>query len=201
MRRARARRGGGGGGGGGTRGRAAAPRLTLALRHYERALAPQLLAQAAGASPAMARCAAEARLELANFYLAWSDHGERPAAGGASGAVERLKRLEAALAHARAPQQELGSVEAGSGAAGAAGAAADRGRRHDHVDTDAARGSAPGVPPAIVEALAEAEERALRELIRAHTAQGNASRAAALKADYRGLLASKRAAGAPIRMS
>ena len=78
------------------------------------------------------------------------------------------QRLEAALAHARAPHQEEGEAEAARSSAAA------------------------GVPASIVESLAEAEERALRELIRAHTAQGNSARAASLKEDYRALLASKR---------
>ena len=123
------------------------------VSHHD-SVAPQLLEQAAGASPAMARCAAEARLELANFFMTWSEHVEPAAA--ASGAVERIKRLEAALAHARAPHQEEGEVEAARSSAAA------------------------GVPASIVESLAEAEERALRELIRAHTAQGNSARAASL---------------------
>ena len=78
-------------------GRGARERLTLALRHYERALAPQLLAQAA-VLPAMERCAAEARLELANFYLTW----------GTMSGGEQVKHLEAALSHARAPQKTEG---------------------------------------------------------------------------------------------
>ena len=127
-------------------GRGARERLTLALRHYERALAPQLLAQAA-VSPAMERCAAEARLELANFYLTW----------GTMSGGEQVKHLEAALSHARAPQKTE------------------------------------GLPIDVVAPLVDAEERALRELIRAHAANGNASRSAALKEEYRAVLQRKAA--------
>ena len=137
--------------------RAAASRLTLALRHYERALAPQLLAQAS-VSPAMERCAAEAHLELANFFLTWSAGGAGGAAigPGGMGAGERLKHLETSLTHARAPKPP--------------------------------KPDSAGLPSCVLEQLAEAEQRALRELIRAHTAAGNAARAAVCKEAYRVLL-------------
>jgi len=144
--------------------RAATSRLTLALRHYERALAPQLLAQAS-VSPAMERCAAEARVELATFYLTWGAGGAGGAAIGAAtrggsidgtmGSGERVKHLETALSHARVPGRE---------------------------------GSSPGLPTDVLAQLAGVEQSALRELIRAHAAAGNATRAATLKAEYRTLL-------------
>ena len=87
--------------------RAAASRLTLATRHYERALSTGLLANA---SPPMLRCAAEARLELARFYNNWS------------GAGARVRHLETALAHARAG---LALVPGGEAAVGEAEAAAE----------------------------------------------------------------------------
>ena len=122
-------------------------RLTLALRHYDRALAPNMLAQAA-ASPAierckplnhyprrlpspiptpalytyshphphlliLTRCAAEARIELACFYLTWSDAtaplsssssttSSISSSPGMSEGSARARHLETALGHARA---------------------------------------------------------------------------------------------------
>ena len=49
--------------------RAASSRLKLALRWYGRAMAPST---AAGATPYVLRCAAEAHLELARFYAVWT---------------------------------------------------------------------------------------------------------------------------------
>jgi hypothetical protein len=138
--------------------RAASSRFTLAMRHYERALAPQLLAQAA-VSPAMERCAAEARVELANYFLTRASEEVVTTGPGlaGTGAGERLKLLESALSHAKA-----GLVH---------GSALDEGEL---------RGQ-----------LADAQQSALRELIKAHTAHGNAGRAAALKDEYRAVLARK----------
>jgi len=135
----------------GGRERAAATRLTLALRHYERALAPQLLATA---SDAMHACAAEARLELANFFLSWAD-GAVSGGGGS-----KLRHLDAALQHARDARQ-------------AAPTTADGGV---------------SLPEDVLASLADAEKRALRELLRAHAAAGNAARAAQLREEYRALL-------------
>jgi hypothetical protein len=158
---------------GATSERAVSARLTLALRHYERALAPSLLSQAS-ASAAMGRCAAEARLELVNFYLSWSEAqfgGEGVASGGGARASTRIKHLESALAHARAS-----SLQANEAAADAADAAAD-GQR-----------PSPALPAELVAELADAERRVLLELIRVYTAQGNGTRADALKSEYRRLL-------------
>ena len=77
-------------------------RLTLALRHYARALAEPLLR---AASAPMERCAAEARLELAQFYLARAEVlGGGGGGGGGAGAAggERQRSYEMALEQARA---------------------------------------------------------------------------------------------------
>ena len=134
--------------------RAASSRFTLALRHYERALAPHLLAQSA-VSPAMELCAAEARVELATFYLARANSNELARTSNVA-AADRIKHLEAALGHARAVSSE-------------------------GVETSK-------LPTSVLEKLVETEQRALLELIRAHSAHGNVARAASLKDDYRSAL-------------
>ena len=72
--------------------KAAAKRLTLALRHLEKTYSPSMLR---GASPAMHVAAATSRLELSAFYF------ER---GG-------VHNLESAVAHTRAGGQLLAEVE------------------------------------------------------------------------------------------
>ena len=144
--------------------RTANTRLTLALRHYERALAPGLMATA---SAAMQTCAAEARLELSNFYLSWA--GGIVVGGGGS----RTRHLDSALHHARAVLV---------------------GARHDAASWDAddppAQGGdlSAGLPPELVASLAEAEKRALLELLRAHAAAGNQTKAAHFREEYRAVL-------------
>ena len=185
--------------------RAANVRLTLALRHYERALSPDLLAT--GSAP-MLVCAAEARLELANFFLSW--------AGGT-----KLRNYDSALRHARAalravgdgadPQGETchvvcGSRQARSGSTlGARGAVArgrdgsgrvggDRdaggGARRDGAvgGGDAGRGEGEDLPEWLVAALVEAEKRALLQLLRVHSTAGNTAKAALFREEYRAVL-------------
>jgi len=156
--------------------RAAASRLTLATRHYERALSTGLLANA---SPPMLRCAAEARLELARFYNNWS------------GAGARLRHLEAALAHARAG---LALVPGGGAAVGEAGAGVGA-RAGARVGAGAGAGAGATAelrPPLTEEALG-----ALRELTREQMARGATAKAAQLKAEYREMLTYSRPQAAP----
>ena len=84
----------------------------------------------------------------------------------------RIRHLESALSHARAaldaPPAEAPPPPRSQAAAGDAAA-----------DADAA------VPADVVQGLAKAEQTALRELVKAHTAHGNAARAASLKEAYR----------------
>ena len=144
--------------------RSAGVRLTLALRHYGRALSSELLATG---SAQMLVCAAEARLELANFYLSWSGEGAK------------VKHLDTALKHARA------ALPTGSD---------DRRSRTDGEDAGIAQGpraddgGGVGLPAELRVALADAEKRALLELLRAHAAAGNATKAVLLREEYRALL-------------
>ena len=147
--------------------RATAARLTLATRHYDRALSAQLLANA---SPPMLRCAAEARLELARFYNAWS---------GALGA--RPRQLEAALAHARA---------------GLALAEATPAAEADLEQAEAEAAEAEAAAAELHAALTEEALGALRELTREQLARGATARAAQLKEEYREMLTRSRAAAA-----
>ena len=156
--------------------RAASSRFTLALRHYERALAPQLLAQAA-VSPAMERCAAEARVELANFYLTRASDEVSAAGPGlaSTGLGERIRLLEAALGHGKAGLAQQGAKE---------------------PPPPTTTSTTPSPPPPrptegsedVRAQLAAAVQRALRELIKLHGAQGNHRRVAALKEEYRTML-------------
>ena len=143
--------------------RTANARLTLALRHYERALAPGLMATA---SAAMQTCAVEARLELSNFYLSWA--GGTVSGGGGS----RTKHLESALHHAREALEDVrhaASLEAG-------------GSPLQGVDANTS------LPAELIASLAEAEKRALLELLRAHAAAGNQAKAAHFREEYRAVL-------------
>jgi len=158
---------------GATSERAVSARLTLAQRHYERALAPALLSQAS-ASPAMERCAAEARLELINFYLSWSEAqfgGEGKASGGGARISTRIKHLESALSHARASPVVARAPQPSA-----------------EVATKDDQQAKSTLPTELVNELAEVERRVLRELIKAYTAQGNTTRTDALKFEYRRLL-------------
>jgi len=119
--------------------KSASSRLTLALRHYERATSSQMLATA---SQQMMHCAASCHLELAKFYL------------NASGS--RLKHLEAALGHARDGRSVCASSQS---------------ECHN-----------------ICAELADQEQRALRELLRVHSAAGNVTGAAQVKEAYRQVL-------------
>lgn len=159
--------------------RVASARLTLALRHYERALKPQLLAQGA-ASAVMQRCAAEARLELANFFLSWADSATAHAVG-TEATAGRVRHLETALGHVRAAFQVPAAATAASSEAPKDEAAAE-------AAAAARRQARTSLPAEVAEGLANAEQTTLRELIKAHTAQGTTSRAAALKEAYRRLL-------------
>ena len=139
-------------------------RLTLALRHYARALAEPLLR---AASAPMERCAAEARLELAQFYLARAEVlGGGGGGGGGAGAAggERQRSYEMALEQARAAL-----ARCAAGAPGEEAVAAD------------VRG-----------ALADAELHALRDLVKLHGAAGAAQRAAQLRDEYRERLVARR---------
>ena len=160
--------------------RAAASRLTLALRHYDRALnlrgglghggAAAASANAA-ASPTMERCVAECRLELATFFLSWSQSTSVRALGTEASAT-RIRHLEAALGHARA----------GASATTPKAPAIPHALATPHAP---ATRPAATLPAEVVRALAQAEQTALRELIKAHTAHGNVARASALKEVYR----------------
>jgi len=154
-------------GGGGGRGRTtASSRLTLALRHYDRALSPPA---EGSASAAMEECAAACRLDLATFYLSSSGAGAgATAAAGTAGGGHRA-RLESGLTHARAGLSLLQGRPVASG-----GGDAD-----DSLVASLRRD------------LADAAERLLRELIRATAVAGNSSRAETLKEEYRALLSSR----------
>ena len=138
-------------------------RLTLALRHYARALAEPLLR---AASAPMERCAAEARLELAQFYLARAEVLGGGGGGGGAGCPggERQRSYEMALEQARAAL-----ARCAAGAPGEEAVAAD------------VRG-----------ALADAELHALRDLVKLHGAAGAAQRAAQLRDEYRERLVARR---------
>ena len=145
-------------------------RLTLALRHYARALAEPLLR---AASAPMERCAAEARLELAQFYLARAEVlGGGGGGGGGAGAAggERQRSYEMALEQARAAL-----ARCAAGAPGEEAVAAD------------VRG-----------ALADAELHALRDLVKLHGAAGAAQRAAQLRDEYRERLVARQREGAEV---
>ena len=171
--------------------RAAASRLTLALRHYDRALnlrgglgqgSAAVASANAVASPAMERCVAECRLELATFFLSWSQSTSVRALGTEAGAT-RIRHLEAALGHARA-----GASTATPHAPATPHASATP---HHAPATSATAPHVPAtlptatLPAEVVRALSQAEHTALRELIKAHTAHGNVARASALKEVYR----------------
>merc|ERR1712146_585302 len=106
----------------------------------------------ATASTQMQVCAAEAHLELSNFYLSWAD--SVVAVGGGM----KLRHLDAALHHAR----EARMAETGS--------------------------PTTVLPSGLLTLLADAEKRALRELLRAHAAAGNTNKAANFREEYRALL-------------
>jgi hypothetical protein len=148
--------------------RAAASKLTLALRHYERALAPPRASKEDEASlREMRASSAEARVELANFYIAWSSKEMAEAAAGAAAERSvgvRVRHLETALQHARAPQPQPSQQQ------------------------PPAPSLHPDLPNDVLERLAEAEEHALRELIRTHASAGQAARAGVRKEEYRTLL-------------
>lgn len=81
---------------------------------------------------------------------------------------------------------------AGGGSAGGVSATASGDKTLKHLEAALTHARAPtarsSLPFDVASQLADVEQRALRELIRAHTAAGNATRAAALKAEYRALL-------------
>ena len=172
--------------------RAASSRLTLALRHYERCLKPELLAQGA-ASPSMERCATEARLELANFFLTWSDSAASSAVA-AEAAGWRTRHLETALSHARAARHMRLAV-ASQAVATNPGATVATTPTTEPQQEAAKRQVEANLPQEVVDGLLHAEQTALRELIKAHTAHGNASRANTLKEAYRRLLSELRSPG------
>lgn len=185
---------------GATRERAAAAHLTLALRQYDRALCPAAgggRAQGGAMTDGMAACVASCRLDLASFFLTWDAplpaHAVPPAApprvttAGDEGRIgvtarrapawsggARSKHLEAALAHAR-----LG-LEVSRQLVGVATA-----------DASGPGGGGRETAAELASKLGDAAERAVRLLIRAAEVAGGGAASAALRDEYRQLLAER----------
>jgi hypothetical protein len=225
-------------GSGTTRDRAAAAHLTLALRHYDKALSPSSGngggggGHAGAMTDAMAACVASCRLDLASFFLTWdapvpaqalpaaSPLRGRPTSEAKGSGVTtrrgpagmgggRSKHLEAALAHARAglevirPLMGAATADTGGGSHGARGRETGAGGGRETAvgggretavggGREIAVGGGRETAAELASQLGNAAERAVRMLIRAADGAGGGAPSAALRDEYRQLLAERR---------